>query len=75
MIAAATGMSAEKMLDFATPRFLIVLTQRENAILEHNTARQIRGYHTSGLKYVCALNSPIPFHINNGKRYTAPIRN
>ena len=51
MIAAATGMSAEKMLDFATPKFLIVLTQSENAKLEQRTARQISGYHTSALKY------------------------
>lgn len=75
MMAAATGIRAEKILDFATPRFLIVLTQRENAKLEHSIARQIRGYQTSGLKYVSTLNSPIPFHMNNGKRYTAPMRN
>jgi hypothetical protein len=43
-------MSAEKMLDFATPRFLMVLTQSENARLEHRNARHINGYHTSALK-------------------------
>ncbi len=52
MIAAATGMSAENMLDFATPRFLMVLTQSDYARLEHKTARQIIGYHTSPSKYV-----------------------
>ena len=52
MIADATGMRAENMLDFATPRFLMVLTQSENARLEHNTARQMMGYHTSPSKYL-----------------------
>ena len=49
-MAAATGMRAEKMLDLATPRFLIVLTQRENARLEQRTERHMIGYHTSGVK-------------------------
>ena len=68
MIAAATGMSAEKMLDFATPRFLIVLTQRENARLEQSTARQMSGYHTSALKYTCILNPSRPFQMKSGRR-------
>ena len=50
MMAAATGINAENMLDFATPRFFMVLTQREKARLEHRIARQISGYHTSALK-------------------------
>ena len=50
IIAAATGIKAENMLDLATPRFLIVLTHSEKARLEHNTARQIIGYHASGEK-------------------------
>lgn len=50
MIAAATGIRAENMLDFAIPRFLIVLTQRENARLEQRTDRQMIGYHTSAEK-------------------------
>ena len=50
MIAAATGIKAEKMLDFATPRFLMVLTHSENARLEHRMARHKSGNHTSVLK-------------------------
>ena len=50
MIAAATGIRAENMLDFATPRLFIVLTHNEKARLEQSTARQMRGYHTSPLK-------------------------
>jgi hypothetical protein len=50
MIAAATGMSAENILDFATPRFLIVLTHSENARLEQRIARHVIGYNTSGVK-------------------------
>ena len=75
MIAAATGISAENMLDFATPRFLIVLTQSENARLEQRIARQMSGYHTSALKYTSKLNPSIPFHMKRGNRYIAPIRN
>ena len=75
MIAAATGIRAEKMLDFATPRFLMVLTHNENARLEQRTARQMSGYHTSGLKYNSASKLPKPFQMNSGNRYTAPIRN
>ena len=75
MMAAATGISAEKMLDFATPRLLIVLTHREKARLEQRIERHMSGYHTSGEKYVSILNSPIPFHMNNGNRYIEPIRN
>ena len=48
--AAATGIRAEKMLDLATPRLLIVLTHNEKARLEHNTERQMIGYHTSALR-------------------------
>lgn len=47
IIAAVTGINAENMLDFATPRFFIVLTHREKARLEHKMARQIIGYQTS----------------------------
>jgi hypothetical protein len=68
MSAAATGMSAEKMLDLATPRFLIVLTQSENARLEQRTARHMIGYHTSALKYTSMLNPSIPFQMNRGSR-------
>ena len=75
MMAAATGIRAENMLDLATPRFLMVLTQSENARLEHNTARQMIGYHTSGLKWVWMLKPSIPFQRNIGNRYTDPIRN
>ena len=50
MMAAATGIRAENMLDFATPRFLIVLTHSEKARLEHRMARHMSGYHTSALK-------------------------
>ena len=73
--AVTTGIRAEKMLDFATPRFLIVLTQRVNARLEHNIARHIRGYQTSGEKYLAASNPGVPFHKKSGKRYTEPMRN
>ena len=75
MIAAATGIRAEKMLDLATPRFLIVLTQSEKARLEHNTDRHMIGYQTSGEKCVCMLNPPRPFQRNIGKRYSDPMRN
>lgn len=47
MRAEATGMRAEKMLDLATPRVFIVLTQRVKARLEQRTARQRIGCHTS----------------------------
>ena len=50
MMAAATGIRAEKILDFATPRFLMVLTQSENARLEQRIERQIIGYQTSAVK-------------------------
>ena len=43
----ATGMRAEKMLDLATPRVLMVLTQRVKARLEQSTARHRIGCHTS----------------------------
>ena len=48
----ATGIRAEKMLDLATPRVLIVLTQRVKARLEQRTARQRIGCHTSTEKYL-----------------------
>ena len=69
------GKTAENMLDFATPRFFIVLTQSENARLEHSIARQMIGYHTSPSKYTSTLNPSRPFHKNRGKRYIDPIRN
>ena len=47
MRADATGMRAEKMLDLATPRVLMVLTQRVKARLEQRTARHRIGCHTS----------------------------
>ena len=75
MMAAATGIRAENMLDLATPRFLIVLTHNENARLEQSTARHMIGYHTSGLKCVSTLNPSRPFHMKSGRRYTEPIRN
>lgn len=75
MIAAATGIRAENMLDFATPRFLIVLTQRENARLEQRTDRQMIGYHTSAEKWVSILKPSRPFQMNSGRRYTEPMRN
>ena len=65
----------EKMLDFATPRFLIVLTQSEKARLEQSTARHVIGYHTSGVKYTSILNPSRPFHKKSGKRYIEPIKN
>lgn len=49
-MAAATGIIAEKMLDLATPRLLMLLTQREKARLEQSAVRHIRGYHTSDEK-------------------------
>ena len=67
-IAAATGIIAEKMLDFATPRLLMLLTHSEKARLEHRTVRQISGYHTSDEKYISALKSLIPFHKKRGRR-------
>lgn len=68
MSAAATGIKAENMLDFATPRFLIVLTHSENARLEHRMARHIIGYQTSGVKWVSILNPSRPFHKKSGNR-------
>lgn len=46
-IAATTGIIAEKKLDFAIPKVLILFTHSENARLEHSAVRQMRGYHTS----------------------------
>ena len=45
-----TGIRAEKILDLATPRLFIVLTQREKARLEQSTDKQIIGYQTSALR-------------------------
>lgn len=73
-IAATTGIRAEKILDLATPRLLIVLTHNEKARLEHRTDRQIMGYHTSEERYL-GEKSSIPLKMNRGSRYTEPIRN
>lgn len=75
MRAAATGISAENMLDLATPRFLIVLTHNEKARLEHRIARHIIGYHTSGVRCVSILKPSRPFHKKRGNRNADPIRN
>ena len=73
--AATTGMRAENMLDFATPRVLIVPTQRVNARLEQSTARQRIGCHTSSEKYSVNVKLSRPFQMKNGRRNTDPMRN
>lgn len=67
-MAATTGISAENMLDLATPRFLMVLTHRENAMLEQNTPRQTMGYHTSMLMYFSQENPSSPLKRKRGSR-------
>ena len=67
-MAATTGISAENMLDLATPRDFIVLTHRENAMLEQNTPRHIIGYHTSMSMYFSHEKPSRPLNMNSGSR-------
>jgi hypothetical protein len=75
MSAAATGMRAEKMLDFATPNVLIVPTHNVNARLEQSIARQRIGCQAFTDIYTDGSKSSRPFHMKSGSRKIDPIRN
>ena len=67
-IAVTTGIIARNMLDFATPRFFMALTQREKATDEQRTARQRIGSRTCHDIYRSYSKCLIPFVRKSGIR-------